>query len=80
MGVGTSLLTRCLLLKKREESRFRPGAGGGKWVNRSETGKPQRFNEFGKIHVLSMASREHGKRASRNRIPASMLSGRLRGR
>src|SRR5438552_17759318 len=29
-----------------------------------ETGKPQRFNEFGKIRVLSTASREHGKRVS----------------
>jgi hypothetical protein len=46
MGVGTSLLTRCLLLKKREESGFWPRLQAGIWLTGAETGNPAISNNL----------------------------------
>ena len=74
MGVGTSLLTRCLLLKKREESRFglRPETGNGLTDHCSE--KPQSFIDFGQVVVFSEDSRRAGVDVHRAWIQAVQLS------
>jgi hypothetical protein len=56
MGVGTSLLTRCLLLKKTRGVANLAGSAGRHWVNRRRNWELYHFEQFSRIRVFSTAS------------------------
>ena len=53
MGVGTGLLTGCLLLKKRAESRFWQALETGNGLTARQAKKSQCFKYFAQVDVLS---------------------------